>query len=253
MITSEQIDTLRRDGFVVLPQLAGRERAETARRTVNHYLGEHGIPPDRLPQFRTQSYCPELRGDPAIVDLIRCEPVSRMIDDLIGLDTLNPVEGGQIALRFPQPPGPGDDEARNQPQTKGYHIDGVPSPNNGVPPGEVHNFVALVGVLLNDQPEPFRGNFRAHPGSHEEMAAYFREHGTDDLAEKGTPRIVTEPARQVTGQAGDVVITNHLTAHGIAPNLSPEVRYNVFFRLWSSGRGKFSDAALKNPWQEWKI
>ena len=33
------------------------------------------------------------------------------------------------------------------------------------------------------------------------------------------------------GHVGDVFIANYLTAHLIAPNASPEIRYAVYFRL----------------------
>lgn len=33
-----------------------------------------------------------------------------------------------------------------------WHIDGLPTPESGVPEGQVHNFTILVGVLLNDLP-----------------------------------------------------------------------------------------------------
>ncbi len=260
-LTDADIAFLLDNGYLVKRGLAGRERAERARRLINATLGTNGIDPDRLPNYRTQTYVPEIRDHEAIVSLVENPEVRAVRDGLFDPDTLNPVGGGQIALRFPKLPD-GDDEAIRAGWGKGkrgggYHIDGLPmrpgAPSNGVPPGEVHNFACLVGVLLNDQPTDFRGNFTVWPGSHREMAAHFREHGANDLAETGTPKVVTSQPLQITGEPGDVVFAAHLLAHGIAPNLSGDVRYNCFFRFWPKHRGRFSNEALLDPWAEWKI
>ena len=253
-LTNEDRDTLLRDGFLLKRGLAGRERAEAARRLINAHVGKNGIDPAKLATYSTQTYCPEIRDDPLITGLVNNDDVGGVIDELIGLETLKPVGGGQIALRFPRPPSADDGAIKAKfDGSPGYHIDGVPYPNNGVPEGEVHNFTCLVGVLLNDQPTPWRGNFTAWPGSHDRVAAHLREHGVDDLAGKKTPHVADGPGTQVTGEAGDVVFANHLTLHGIAPNLSPEVRYNCFFRLWSNARGRYAPEPLTDPWREWKV
>ena len=247
-----------KDGYLHKPGLVPRDVAERARRAINADLGRNGIDPSRVVEFRTQSFCPDLRDQPPVTDLINHPAVEEVIDALIAVER-KPAWGGQIALRFPQP----IDEARDA-KTRGdwggrwsYHIDGTPprpnAPDNGVPPGEVHNFALLVGVLLNDQPSPWRGNFTVWPGSHLEMADHFRRNGVERLAETGTPPVATAGGRQVTGGVGDVVFAHHLTAHGIAPNLSADVRYNCFFRVWPAGRGKYNPAALTDPWAEWKI
>ena len=256
-VTDDQLARLKTDGYLVLPGLAGVDRADRARRRINAHLGKHGLPPDKLTQFATQTYVPEIRDHPDFRALIDNDDVKAVLDDLIGWDTIKPDFYHQIALRFPQPPDADDERIKADFGMKGYHIDGLPSPpgypHNGVPAGEVHNFTVLVGVILNDQPTGFRGNFRAHPGSHEEMAAHYRQHGLDNIAENGIPQVATAPPHQITGHPGDVILANHLTAHGIAPNLSPDVRYNLFTRLWPKNRGFFGPEAMTDPWHEWKV
>ena len=259
-MNGQDTESVKSDGFLILRGAVEPERVERARRAINAHLGEHGMRPEDLPGFRTRTYCPDLRDTPPIGDLIRSPAVTEAIDSLIGLETIDLPAGGQIALRFPQPPDEAKDAERRAAweRGQGYHIDGAPSPPdrtpNGVPPGEVHNFAMLVGVLLNDQPTPYRGNFSVWPGSHLEAAAWFREHGTDDVTGGGNyPRVATAAPLQVTGKAGDAVLAHHLLAHGIAPNLSGDVRYNCFFRLWPTARGRYNPAALTNPWAEWKV
>ena len=257
-LTDDDVTFLLDNGYLLKRGLAGRERAERARRLVNAKLGSDGMPPDALPQWRTQTYFPELREHDAIRGLVDNDAVRRVTDALFGPDTLKPIVGGQIALRFPKPPADDDEQVRVAfAEQHTYHIDGLPmkpgQPSNGVPQGEVHNFACLIGVVLNDQPSEFRGNFTVWPGSHKEMAAHFQSGGFDRLAETGTPKIVSAKPLQITGEPGDVVFAHHLLAHGIAPNLSGDVRYNCFFRAWPNDRGHFQPAALTDPWHEWKI
>ena len=56
---------------------------------------------------------------------------------------------------------------------------------------------------------------------------------------------------QITGQAGDIVITHHQIVHSAAPNCSPNIRYAAIFR----GRHKDAEAngteAMTDIWREW--
>ena len=126
--------------------------------------------------------------------------------------------------------------------------------------GEVHNFDALCGILLSDVPEPMAGELCAYPGSHYQLAEYFKKHGFDGVAKKGTlphgeqtDKIFggTKP-KHCTGKAGDVFIANYMTAHFIAPNTAPHIRYAVYFRV--TGRGyhrKNWKASMLDPWKDW--
>lgn len=39
--------------------------------------------------------------------------------------------------------------------------------------------------------------------------------------------------KHIIAKAGDVVILNYCLAHNVAPNISPHLRYNVYFRITS--------------------
>ena len=80
------------------------------------------------------------------------------------------------------------------------------------------------------------GNLTVYPGSHYQLQNYFRIYGFEDLYLKGVqglPQLdftATKPI-QIRARAGDAIILNYCTAHNIAPNISPFIRYTVYFRL----------------------
>eukprot|EP01050_Picozoa_sp_SAG11_P019058 SAG11_NODE_2977_length_2795_cov_4.472923_1_plen_239_part_00 len=110
------------------------------------------------------------------------------------------------------------------------HIDGCP--NDFIPGitdhyGELHNFDALVGILLSDVPEKLSGELCIYPGSHVSLANYFKQGShLKDLAAHGmsklpvgapTDQLFDRPVVHCTGKAGDCFVANYMTAHFIAP------------------------------------
>jgi hypothetical protein len=172
--------------------------------------------------------------------------------------------GAQIALRFP-----GDNTGPNfeiYPDFMNHwHIDGLSVPNstlNGVPVGDIHNFTALVGVLLQDVPAENMGNLVVYPGSHYELQNHFRTVGFHDALQIGTqalPKIkFSRPPIQICGKAGDVVIVNYLVAHLVAPNVSSSIRYCTYFRLKASSFARNNSSGLQHrpqsmldAWCDW--
>ena len=99
--TDERRRALYDDGFVRLPGVVPRDLVQAALRAINSSLGDRGLPPEDLPILRSQSYCPELQGDPAITGLLTASPLWSLAEAAIGVGQVRPVERGQIALRFP--------------------------------------------------------------------------------------------------------------------------------------------------------
>lgn len=239
-----QKQQLYEQGYVHVPGVVPRVMVNATLRAINHSLGEKGIAPEQLPIFRSQSYCPELRQTPIISDLLNKTPAWALAESAIGVGKIQPVNGGQIALRFPglqDPPG-----------VPRAHIDGTYSPNNGVPKGQIRNFTMLLGVMLNDVHEPYAGNFTVWPGTHHLFERYFRQHGADKLVD-GMPVIddMPEPV-QLTGQAGDVVLCHYQLAHTAAPNVSPHIRYAIYFRLKHVRHGETRPETLTDIWLDWE-
>jgi hypothetical protein len=242
--TTVQWEQLYNDGYVTLPGIIPLTKVEQALHAINRSLGEEGIDPARLPQFRAQSYCPELQRAPEIVGLFNDTALHTVAEEAIGAGQFLPVKGAQIALRFPTTPGP---EGPRQPTP---HLDGMPTSTNGLSEGDIHSFTALIGVFLTDLPRPFMGNFTVWPGSHHQYEAYFRQH-TPQLLLKGMPPVELAAPQQFIGKAGDAVFCHYQLGHGIATNISPFIRYAVFFRLTHINHQHTKWETMTDIWQEW--
>lgn len=241
-LTREQKQSLVRDGFVQLPGVVPRELVDAARLAINASLGEVGIDPALLPTFRSQSYCPELQQASVITDLLNASPILSYVASAIGTDQIvDPVDRGQIALRFP---------SREPVRPTHPHLDGMYTPTNGVPKGTIRNFTALVGVIVSDIPHGDMGNLTVWPGSHLAYERYFQERGPEALLE-GMPDVPVGEPRQLTGAPGDAVLCHYQLGHGIAGNSSPEIRYAVYFRLTHRDHHTIHWECMTDIWREW--
>lgn len=240
-LSPDQVAEFVERGFVKLPGVIPRFRVDQAVRAINASIGQHGIDPARLPEFRSQSYCPELKKQPVILDLYRETALSKIVSQLI--PGAAPIEMSQIALRFPsdgpkEPPPP--------------HIDGMHSPMNGVPEGEIYSFSALAGVFLTDVDDEFAGNFTVWPGTHVLNQDYFRGAGPQSLL-RGMPTVALPSPVQIMAKAGDAVIAHYLLSHAVAPNRAIFTRYAIFFRISDAAHASHKWETLTNAWLEWSI
>lgn len=242
-LTNEQKQDFARQGFLKLPGIVSSELVQRARRAINADLGEKGMDPAELNKYRAQTYCPDLTRQPPITDLYNESGIKAVADELIGPGMVRPVNYGQIALRFPRPQDPESLIIRP-------HLDGMYSPTNGVKEGTIGNFTALVGVFLTDLPEPNAGNFTVWPGTHTLYETYFREHGPQSLLQGMPPVEMPEP-QQFLGQAGDAALVHYQIAHGIAANVSSNIRYAIFFRLHHVDHEQYHWECMTNVWAEW--
>jgi hypothetical protein len=240
-LTHEQKQALYDQGFVKLPGIVPEELVHDALRAINASLGSEGIDPARLPTFRSQSYCPEVTTTPAIVRLLSASPLWSVAESVLGSEAIQPVQNGQIALRFPTL-----GEAANPVP----HLDGMYFPNNGVPEGTIKNFTALIGVFLSDIPHDFMGNLTVWPRTHRLYEHYFRKHGPQSLL-NGLPPVEIPQPQQITAQAGDAVLCHYQLAHGITGNSSPFIRYGIFFRLIHKNHDAWQWECMTDIWREW--
>jgi hypothetical protein len=229
------------NGYTVVRGAIPQVMVEAARRAINYSVGQ-GMNVDEMTKFRAQSYCPEIKNTPVISDLFNKTPAFALAESLIGEGNFRPAGGGQIALRFPI--------MKDPPPRVGPHLDGFPTPTNGVPEGTIGNFTALIGVLMSDLPEPNAGNFTVWPGTHRSTEKYFQERGADAFLE-GFPKVELPQPVQITGKAGDLVFCHYQVGHGIAPNVSPNIRYAIFFRLKHHAHDSHSKETLSNIWMDW--
>ena len=229
-----------RDGFVHVPGAVPPALVHRALHAINRSLGQ-GIDPRQLETFRAQSFCPELRKARVITDLLYEGRAWPLAQSLLGAGKVKRPDAGQIALAFPTsgraaPPHP--------------HLDGMYTPTNGVPRGQVLSFTMLVGVMLSDVEAPESGNLVVWPGTHEVYQDYFRRRGPRALLE-GMPEVDLPRPLPVTGRAGDVVLCHYQLAHAAGANASPHVRYAVYFRLEHVDHGRQRWETLTDIWREW--
>jgi len=239
-LNAEQQEALLRDGYTIVPGVVPAAPLAAALTAINHSLGQ-GLPPADLPVFRSRSFCPELQRAPVILDLLRTTPAWLLAESLLGEGRVEAVKSGQIALAFPQ---------TELPEAPYPHLDGLHTPTNGVPAGEVRSFTLLVGVILSDVAGPGAGNLTVWPGSHRRYESYFRDNGPKSLL-GGMPPIALPDPVEVTGRVGDVVLCHYQLAHAVGANTSPHVRYAVYFRLKSRGHDGRRWECLTDLWKEW--
>ena len=225
------LDALRDDGFVSLRGAIDAELVRAARREINRELGAA----QTTDAFKNKTFA----SHPAILALVKDSVVPLLLAELLGGDAeyyRQRVNVGQLALRFPgdlcEPGTVACSSAHFAAQL--WHIDGcatdfVPGLTDHY--GEIRNFNVLLGCLLSDVPEPLSGELCVYPGSHAELAAHFAEPGKlEDLRKRGHPAFPSKalfkrPVVHCTGRAGDLFLANYMTAHLIAPNTAPDVRY----------------------------
>ena len=243
-LTSSQIRDFQRDGFLHLPGAVPGELISHAVQTINHKVGQ-GVPADELRQWQQQSFFPELQSQNVVTDLFNASGLRENLQQLMGENNVAPAKSAQLALRFPREPGA-------KIHAPGPHIDGVHTPNNGVPKGTLASFSALVGVFLSDVAGENAGNFTVWPGSHLRMQDYFRQHGIESLLHesKAAPIEAGEP-HQIRATAGDAVIAHYQLLHGVAPNSAPWPRYATFFRVKHPDHEAHKLECLTDLWREW--
>ena len=111
--------------------------------------------------------------------------------DLLG--PTHPVGGAQIALRFPCD-GCGPNWEVGPQWARHWHIDGLAAASNPYTPvGEIHNFNALVGIVLQDVDSPLAGNLTVHPGSHWALQKHWRTHGFTRCARPSQDPLDVDP------------------------------------------------------------
>jgi hypothetical protein len=230
------------NGYILVPGAIPEAKVDDALRVINHKLGQ-GFDPEQREIFAAQSYFPELRETEEIRGLLTDTGAYALAEELTAPGELQPVWRGQLALRFPRIDG--------KVKEPGGHIDGTPSPTNGVPPGTIYSFTMLAGVALSDVERDNAGNFTVWPGSHLKLQKWFEKHGLMDML-GGAPRLDYGPPRQMHWKKGDLLLAHYQLLHGVASNVSADIRYAVFFRLHHKDHKGNEEVCTREIWREWK-
>jgi hypothetical protein len=239
-LNAGQKQELLEKGYTKIPGVIGQKAINVALRAINYSLGQ-GMDPEKVPTYRSTTYCPELVHKESILDLLYKSPVWEIVESAIAPQKFKLEGGAQIALRFPVMQRPGELHP---------HIDGLYSANNKLRKGSIYSFTALVGILLSDVPNQFWGNFTGWPGTHRKFADYFKTNGVEVL-KQGLPPVKMPQPEQITGKAGDMILAHYLTAHTVVVNVSPYIRYAVFFRLKHIYHTVHGQRVFTELWHEW--
>ena len=261
------------DGFVVLPGLCAADKVACALRLLNHHLGSADLKADVEPDGIGMEFeravaamdgggeageAAAARGVVKLGSGRRCTcclaqaapllallgPAQRAaISAAVGAQVAAPC-GCQVALRFPlRPFGEGvlDGEAAlagllPHAQTE-WHSDAAKY-------NEKKSVDLVVGVFLNPMPTAAQGNLWVQPGSHA------RERAAREQQPAGVRRLHSghaythETATPITAAAaGSVVVFDKDLVHAGGPNLSPDIRYALYYRLRFEPRAATAGAA----------
>lgn len=251
-------------GFTLVANVIPKPMITRALAAVNRSLGRGAT------SNRTTTSCPELVSSEPLLDLFHASGVASLATKLIG-PGFHPPPHCFITIQYPGdgcidevPYEPSSSSKRDQaaPATHGlsttrysadltpsprwssfWKIDGLPAPASG-PKDESHiirNYSLLVGVFLSDITEEMNGNVTLWPGSHLGIQALLRARGGTVAAlnagKVDRPVIhnnqLEAAPQQLVAKAGDVLLCHYQVAHTQAPNLGPDVRYIVFFRVYA--------------------
>lgn len=239
-LTRQQKEEFFKNGFVKIPRVIPERNLNVALRAINHSVGS-GMNQRDIPDFRANSFCPELRNRGPITDLLIETPLWKLVESATEPGKIKLSGGGQIALRFPVMEVPGELHP---------HLDGMYRAGNNVPKGNIQSFTMLAGVYLSDVPNRFWGNFTVWPGTHRTFEKYFQEHGPETLLQ-GLPKVKMPEPLQLMGRAGDVFLCHYQLAHTVVVNVSPYIRYAVFFRLSHLYHEAHGQKVFTDIWLEW--
>jgi hypothetical protein len=102
------------------------------------------------------------------------------------------------------------------------------------------------------------GGLSSHLKEHPHLLEKIRTEGAEHLPTgEQTDALFRRAAVHCTGKAGDVFLANYMTAHLIAPNTSPDIRYAVYFRLsgprFEEGKSRQGGnvRSILTPWLHW--
>ena len=199
MLDNWQKTELLNDGYTIIRKLIPKDLVSCALKTINMKLGEAALSrTSDLGEFSPDCQC----YDKDIVNLLHKSPLSGILNNLFGNGNAGTPNSAQVALRFPT----------TTKSCESWHIDGE---------GELLPFNLLVGISLFDQ-SPGGGCLFGYPGSHLKVQKHF---GNLKALKLDNPC-------EILLNAGDVILMHQMTAHFVGNNLSDQIRYQVYFRIW---------------------
>lgn len=271
IITPRQREQFLRDGYLLLKGLVPVERCDVAVRYIESPLNQQSFMDQAVNMamtFGDQASGVKVKMNNDVNGLYKGSLVEKLARNLVS-DHLQSPWGAQVA---PIPGRPdlspalvgvaravGNFGVRHTDlinKWKLWHIDGVDIKRNEVRAARKFNFTLLCGVYLTNISADFAGNFCVFPGSHLQIQEYAKQRGTTEIEQEGlhAELIPLGVPIQLRPQAGDVMFAHYQLAHTVAPNLSPNTRHAVYFRLFHKDHPhfKFRHESMTDVWLEYE-
>eukprot|EP01064_Diplonema_japonicum_P018422 TRINITY_DN27101_c0_g1_i1.p1 TRINITY_DN27101_c0_g1~~TRINITY_DN27101_c0_g1_i1.p1 ORF type:complete len:671 (+),score=137.26 TRINITY_DN27101_c0_g1_i1:85-2097(+) len=211
------------DGYVLVPNAVPDEFITTALRAINNVLFDKKTI-FRHKDGRADSCMGLLFRSPEVTDTLYRTNAWKVVKNLLGQALKN--KGCQIAFRGPSPPHLG----MTAPEDIGpkWHVDGHAKLGNHTP------FSLLVGVALSTTSTRNNGNLCVWPGGHKKLLPHLKKrHQAKQLYLKTLPDV--GHGRQVRANRGDLLICHQKLPHQYSPNLGPDIRHMLYFRIKAAG------------------
>ncbi|RLN69897.1 hypothetical protein BBP00_00000020 [Phytophthora kernoviae] len=246
ILSESQRQSFVRNGYLQIRGAVLLPLANAALRRINHDLGIPGRMIDGGVEGNVKLSGTTSNSD-AVLDLYYLSDVCKYVEALVGADQVVPPQGAQVALRFPELGEP------REPQGTEWHTDGMRQ-------GRKHPFTLLAGIALSNVPEPLSGNLTVFPGSHvalhSRLTADGKLNGYDDECYKadsvwgdGTLPDLGVPV-QLLASRGDLVLAHPNLAHRGGLNFSPDIRYQVYFRIKHKQLEELQGQCISNLWAD---
>ncbi|TYZ65337.1 hypothetical protein PybrP1_012661 [[Pythium] brassicae (nom. inval.)] len=227
-LSESQRRSFMQNGYLQVRGAVSLALVDAALRRINHELGVPGRMVDGGVEEGSAKLAGNVSNSEEVLNLFHLSDARKYAEALVGAGKVRPPTGAQLALRFPELGEP------REPRGTEWHTDGMRQ-------GKRHPFSLLLGVALSDVREPLAGNLTVFPESHARLHALLTADGrlegyadecfrTDSVWGGGTLPDLGAPV-QLLASRGDIVLAHPTLAHRGGLNFSPDIRYQVYFRL----------------------
>ena len=253
-LTIEDKEMFREEGYIVKKGLVGPELMAKARNVIWDNLDVDRN--DSSTWIAAGKAGAQGMGEhPEFHALIYDTPLFDIAEELAGKDRLAPLHASTASanFRFPQ--------LEEWQGPKGVHLDG-----HGIGGGVVNNWTVGISLYLNDV-IPEGGGTCVWPGTHIQMAEYFRTHSRMSLSRtfyqlpihagefchvKEITNLDAEAYQEVSGPAGTVMYWHRHLLHSASMNCSADIRMAIITRFrWTT----WEDLKFEEPddmWEYWE-
>lgn len=227
VLSESQLRSFMQNGYLVVRDVVPLSLVNAALKRINHDLGIPGRMIDGGVEGAAK-LAGNVSNSEEVLNMFYLSDACKYVEALIGAGKVASPQGAQIALRFPELGEP------REPQGTEWHTDGMRQ-------GKLHPFTLLLGIALSEVREPLAGNFTVFPGSHHALQNLLIENGkldgyadecykADSVWGDGTLPDLGTPV-QLLASRGDIVLAHPNLAHRGGLNFSPDIRYQVYFRM----------------------